>query len=81
MPRPWTDDAISRLKREIGDLDDARLTMILALDPTYEEVVEAAALAAGDPESLEQREWPLSGKVGEIFEILTADIEDESRLH
>jgi hypothetical protein len=76
----WTDNDISRLRHAIGDIDDSKLTAILALAPSYEEVLEAVALVEGDSETLGKGERWLSGKVGAIFEILVADVEDELRL-
>jgi len=70
-------DGAAELRRIIGDIDDTKAAFILSLDPTIEEIEVAVAWAEGRGEALGNGEWPLSGKVAEIFEILVADEVDE----
>lgn len=68
----------AELRHMLGDIDDMRLAAILSLDPTIEEIERALAWAEGTADAAGNGPWPLDGKAGEIFEILTADVEDES---
>lgn len=63
----------------VGDLDDAKLLQILALKPDIEEIEEAVFWADGEADELARSGRSLTGKAAAIFEILTADIEDEPR--
>jgi hypothetical protein len=74
----WTEEAILEVRHVIGEIDDAKLTAILALNPSFEEIEEAVMWADGRAQIEGNSRWPLVGKVGEIFEILTADLEDEA---
>lgn len=65
------------LVRLVGDIEDARLTQILALQPSLAEVEEAVFWADGDADELAKSGHALAGKSGAIFEILTADLADE----
>ena len=66
----------SDLKSVLGDLDDAKVLQILALNPTVAELQEAAVWATGDGDVLAKGGRPLTGTVAEILEILTADEEE-----
>lgn len=61
----------------VGELDDARLVQILALQPDIAEIEEAALWADGEADALARSGRTLTGKAAAIFEILTADLEDE----
>jgi len=63
----------------VGDIDDIRLEQILELTPNVAEVEEAVLWADGQADELEKVGYSLSGKPAAIFEILTADLEDEPR--
>jgi len=65
------------LRQAIGDVDDAVLSAIAALDPTPEDVEEALARLTGGEAAKSDGMWPLKGKAAEIFEILVAGAEDE----
>ncbi len=80
MPDIFEDPA-SELKRIVGDIDDSKIVAILALDPTYEQIEEAMHWLNGYGEDQGNSEWPLKGKVAEISDILTADLEDEAHPH
>lgn len=73
------DTMVSReeLVHLVGGLDDARLIQILALEPAIAEIEEAALWADGEADELAKSGRALTGKAAAIFEILTADIEDE----
>jgi hypothetical protein len=70
---------VVELRRIVGDIDDTKAAMILSLNPTIEEIEEAVAWAEGRGDVVGNGPWPLTGKVGEIFEILTAEEEEERR--
>ena len=61
----------------VGDIEDDRLTQILALQPSLVEVEEAVFWADGEADELAKSGHALTGKSGAILEILTADLEDE----
>ena len=81
MTTTWSEEAVSQLRRLVGDIDDAKVSAILALNPTLQEIEEAVIWIEESGELRPDGEWRLSGKAGEIFDILTADLEDESRAH
>jgi len=62
--------------RVAGDIDEHKVIDILALNPTVEEVEEAALWATGDGDILGRTGRPLAGIVADIYEILTADEEE-----
>ena len=64
------------LTRLLGDVEDAKLIDILALEPTLAEVEEAAIWVAGDGDVLAKSGRPLAGVVANIVDILTADEEE-----
>lgn len=64
---------LDRLRQVVGEIDEAKLVAILSLDPSLAEVEESAMRADGSADL--QREC--AGKVAQIVNILTADIEEE----
>jgi hypothetical protein len=57
--------------REIaGDLDDAKIAVILATGATAEQLEEAMAWAAGESDVMGDLERPLSGVVARLYDIL-----------
>src|SRR5262249_4276862 len=68
-------------KRLLGDADESKIAEILAVKPTIWELEEAAIWHRGDGDVLGKSGRALSGKSARIFEILSADDEDESRDH
>ena len=69
------------LERLLGDIEDAKLIAILALEPTLAEVEEAAIWTAGDGDVLAKSGHPLTGVVANIVDILTADEEEPPPVH
>jgi hypothetical protein len=65
------------LRRILGHIDDRKAIEILALHPKVLEVEEAAVWAAGDGDVLAKGGRPLTGVAAEIFEMLTADEDEE----
>ncbi|HET7679780.1 MAG TPA: hypothetical protein VFK79_06550 [Xanthobacteraceae bacterium] len=66
------------IKAIFGDLDEVKVSQILALGPTISELEEAAIWASGDGEVIGKGgRPPLSGKVADILEIIAIDEEDE----
>lgn len=72
-------DAVEELRHILGDIDDAKAAEILALQPTPEELDVAVMWAEGNEDIVATRGHTLSGKTARIFEILTADEDDEDR--
>lgn len=66
------------IKIILGNVDEAEMIEILALQPTIAELEEAAIWVKGDGEVIGKGgRPPLTGKVAAILEIITADEEDE----
>jgi len=65
--------SMEELRRIAGPLDEDRLIAILDLQPTFAEMEEAMMSAAGDEDVLARAGTPVSAKVAEIVDILTAD--------
>lgn len=65
------------LRAAAGNVDDATVIEILNLQPTLAELEEAVVWASGDGDIRAKSGHPLTGKVAQIVELLTAD-EDES---
>jgi hypothetical protein len=64
------------LRAIVGSLDDEKVIEILNLRPTSAELEQAILWAAGDGDLLARSGHPITAKVAELVEILTAD-EDE----
>jgi predicted phosphoribosyltransferase len=69
----------SDVRRVIGDIDAAKLPEILALAPSREELEEASVWATGNGDLRAKKGHPLRGKAAAIFDILTADTDDDRR--
>jgi hypothetical protein len=67
---------MDELRAIAGNLDDEKVIDILNLQPTFAELEQAILWASGDGDLLAKGGHPMTGKVAEIVEILTAD-EDE----
>jgi len=65
-----------QLRAIVGDIDEVKFIEILELRPSLNEVEQAAVWAVGDGDVLAKEGRPLTGKVAEIVEILTADEEE-----
>jgi hypothetical protein len=63
--------------RFVRDVDERKVLEILALYPTVAEIEQAALWAAGDGDVLAKSGHPLSGIAAQVFDILTADEEEE----
>ena len=64
-------------RREIletaGNIEDAKLAAIEASAATRTQLEEAVAWASGQSDVMGEERHPLSGRVGQLYEILTAD--------
>jgi hypothetical protein len=69
-PGKVTHEDVARIA---GPIEDERIVMILAAEPTAEELEEAVAWAAGEGDIVGKLERPLSGTVAELYAILTTD--------
>jgi hypothetical protein len=56
-----------------GDISDAKVAAVEATGATPEELEEAALWAMGEDDVMGKLRLPLSGRVAELYEILTAD--------
>ena len=79
MPMKWDSAMIAKARVILGDVDDSKLTAILELDPSLEEIEEAVLKVQGLAGLHRHDEWPLRGKAGLIFDILSSELDDESR--
>lgn len=61
------------LEAVLGPIDDEKAAAILATGASQEELVEAWTWAAGDSEPLAAAGKSLTGRVADVYEILTAD--------
>ena len=77
--RPGLDAA--EIRRVAGDILDWQVQAILASGASFEELEEAAAYVAGADDVMGQERKPLSGRVAQIYDILTRDEDwgDEER--
>jgi len=57
----------------VGSLDDDKVAAIIATGGTLDDLMEAFAWSAGETDALADAEKSLTGKVAEIYDILTAD--------
>jgi hypothetical protein len=62
----------------VGTLDDAVVAAILAIGPTAEDLVEALAWVEGEDDVMGEMERPLTGKAAQIYDILTANEEEDA---
>lgn len=67
---------LADVRRIVGDIDDGKALEILALQPTTDELEQAAMWAAGNGDLLGKEGHPLSGNAATIFDMLTADEEE-----
>jgi hypothetical protein len=75
-PHPYADDrALTRrdVVNALGDEEDAAVTSIMALNPSYAEFHTALAWALGESDVMGEERRPLDGKAQQIYDILTAD--------
>lgn len=59
--------------RECGDIKDSKAAAILALNATFEELVEAVAYVQGEDDVMGEERKQLTGNVAQIYDILTQD--------
>ena len=71
--RPTQED----FKRILGELNEPTLLEILQVDPTLEELEEAAICLAGDQDVLAKSGHHVSPKAGRLVEIITSNEEEE----
>ncbi len=68
------------IRHYLGDVDDARAMQILSLEPTLDQVEQAALWVAGEGDRLSREGHPLEAQVAAIFDIVSQDEEEEPRL-
>ena len=76
--RPIAHDDVVRL---IGDLEDAKVSAIMTLGPTVEELEEAITWAESEDDVMGALRKPLDGKAARVYEILITrkDFGDDER--
>jgi len=80
---PERDDTADRpawaetVRQIVGD-DDLKVAEVLKLQPTVAELEEAFAWAEGEDDVMGELEKPLTGKAAQIYDIITADKDDEA---
>ncbi len=67
---------LADVRRIVGAVDDGKALQILALQPTREELEDAATWAAGNGDLRGKQGGSLSGTAAAIFDLLTADEEE-----
>lgn len=60
-----------------GPLDDATVAAILKIEPSLEELEAAVRYALGEGDLVDRAGHPLSGRVAEVYELLSAEEADE----
>ncbi len=65
------------VERVVGDVDETTILEILALQPTLAEFEEAAVWSRGEGDTIGKAGHTLSGVSAQVFDILTADDEEE----
>jgi hypothetical protein len=63
----------------VGDVDDAKVSEILTLTPSREELAEASMWVTGNGDLLGKQGHKLQGKTARIVSIMTADEEWDER--
>ena len=64
-----------------GDIADWKVSAIIALGASVEEIETAVAWSAGEDDVMGEQRWPLSGSAAAVYDVLVADEEfgDEDR--
>lgn len=70
LPAPLTRGRILHI---VGDIDDAKVAAIERLGASLEELEEAVAWASGETDVMGEARLPLTGRVAELYDILSAD--------
>jgi hypothetical protein len=71
----------SDLRRLWGDIASAKVQAILTIRPSVADVEEARAWCEGDGDLLAKTGHSLTGKAALVFDVLSADQDDEDRAH
>jgi putative phosphoribosyl transferase len=67
------------VRRAAGDIEETKIAAILRLKPTLGEIEEAAEWALGRGDVLSKSGRALRGKIGAIYDLLTAEDEEQTR--
>ena len=63
--------------RLVGEMEDAKISALLEIAPTLQELEEAIAWAEAESDVMGELEKPLSGPVSRVYEILMTRKETE----
>ncbi len=70
---------VDDVRRIVGEIEDAKTVAILALRPTMADLEQAALWAVGNGDFLARQGHPLTGVAAAIFDLLTADEDEDVR--
>jgi hypothetical protein len=76
--RPSLGPTRADFKRLLGELDEPTVLGILEVDPTLEELEEAAICLTGDQDVLAKSGHHVSPKAGRVVEIITSAEEEDA---
>ena len=63
----------AEVRRAAGEVSDVTVAAVLACAPSQEELEVAATYLRGEGSKADQQGHPLSGKVAQLYDILSAD--------
>lgn len=67
----------AEVRHVAGPLNDDAIAAILRIEPSLEELESAARYALGEGDLVDRAGHPLSGRVAQLYEILSAEEADE----
>ncbi len=72
-PRETRTVTADDVRAMVGDISDAKITAVLATNPSFEDLEEAVAWAAGESDVMGEERLPLSRTAARVYEIVAAD--------
>jgi hypothetical protein len=77
MASVWIGKRLIALGRLIGEQNATKLSAVIALKPSLDQIEEATCWLDGNGHLFGKNAWPLTGKVGAIYDIVAGDHESE----
>lgn len=68
------------VRRLCGEIEDIKVTEIVATGATVQELEEAFACLHGDDSAMAEMQRPLSGRAAQIYDILAPEEEPEEEM-